>query len=295
MARYNTGASASGDGYLTLGEIFSLATIAARYDPAKAYSYARQPLEEQLDSVTKRGQTLHIELEPTLTTVSVTAATGAATAIAPYFTQKDLTFDQHESVPLEMTWRAGRSQQVFDPLEKLAPKQVDALAAKANSFFVGKFDDYLTTNTIGTSAAISPSVGVLNQAIKLLKNYNIDAAGAHSGECVFVLPSEAEEILWADESFRDSCVTGSGNGGYRMSKIKMFRDIPIVFTTACASGTYGKIGALFHRDALLFGIQAMNSYKEKVDGAEADRQSLSWLYGAAAGVETQGVRIDLAC
>ncbi len=286
---FNSGATVGTDGYITLMQMYAASTLAARYDPCMAYKYARMPLDEQLNTI-KRGDRVNIEMDPEMTVGSVTAATGAVTVNAPYFVQKSVVFDQWKDVTIGQTRQAG-VQQSQDAIKKLAADQIKALQEDANEFFVGKFDDYLTTHTLGVGGSIAPSASALNEAIKMLRSENLDPDNKHAREMVFVLPAEAADILAEDEKFYSNDKTGKMGGAF-MSPITTYRNIPVIFTNGCATVSSNKVGALFHRDALLFGVQFMDGFREKVNLAYSDVLSAAWLYGAGAGKIELGVRLD---
>lgn len=294
-AYYNPGASASSDGYAHLKTMFALNTIKYRYDPTKAYAFARQPLQEQLDSVTKIGQVIEIQLQPTITTGTITASTGAVTVNAPYYTAKTITFDQTADATIGQTEIQGIQSSV-DALKDLSTSMVEAVSAKANSYFCGLFDSVFTTNTgIGTTTTgASISVDNLLAAMKKLRLLDLPL-DSKPEEFVFVLPAEASDILWLDERFSNACKTGQSLGGAYMKSVTTFRGIPIVFSTGVeTTGTNIKAGALFHKDAILFGVQHYGSFDHEVNLAYARAKSVAWLYGGAEGRENYGVVMHFA-
>ena len=293
MATYfNTEAGADAVSYVNKATMWETTSIPYAYAVGGVAFHCRRPLANQLNTVNKKGDVVSVSLRAALSTNTVTEATGAITPQSPGDTKADLTFDTWEDCSIGEVSMATE-QSVFDHFSAYAGDQLKALDKSFETELCGHFSSF--GNVIASGGTQGLDTALLDSMIDEFPQYDLLPLDDPNMFC-FVLPAKGQTRLLQDKNVNDYQITGEAGSGYLKRNIKTYRGIPVVFTTNLTTGGEAdtKYGALFHKDALMCGIQARWARGSEKEEALASVEIRAWLWGTDTGKSDWGVYAQIS-
>lgn len=255
-------------------------TIDRKWDtkllPARYAASVLMPLVlNKSDMVRDSGETISIDIEPTLSVGTVTAATGQFTPSAPVPTQINITVNTWVYVSIEITKQSDI--QSFWKTDSWFPSAAaKAMAIDYDQKLAALHSSVAAGNTVGVGAPDNFSDVMARAGMLRLSDLNVP-----KDSLTFALPPVALYNGW----YAKEVLTAAHSSGFKKNlnvsgEMPSILGIPVREATTIASSTEGGIAVrkamLLHKQALGIAMQLNHSYKL------VDRESAGFL--SKAGV-----------
>ena len=241
----------------TINVAYDMALLKARY--ATAVIMPRVLNKSGL--VSKSGETINIEIEPTFTTGAVTAATGAFTPTNVAPTQAIITVNQWRYASVEITEQAAQ-QSFYNPIDSFATPAGKALAIDEDSDLAALYSSVVAANDInGNANPQSFDDTLAREAMLRLADSNVPLEGLS-----WVLPPIAFWKGWlAQPNLTPAYASGLGKSMLITGQMSEILGVPAFQSTVISTVNVGGVslrkGMLLHKESLGIATQLNHSYK----------------------------------
>lgn len=265
----------------TINEAWDVKVDEARYNNA----VLMPRILNKSELIAKSGDIVHIQYEGTLSTTTVTAASGAFTPQAYSVTGVNVTANQWEVVSIEEVDNAA-FQSFFDPSSTFPDRAGKAFAARYDAVLAGLYESF-TSNVLNTNTGDTFDDIMMLTSLLKLSDRNVPKE-----DLSFILPPIAfYKGIFTKPEFRDADRTGLPKSVLTTNFRAPLMGVPAYESTSLTTVNTSKAAFLLHKSAMAIAMNKKNKY-ESARGTAAGKLStitvMQSLYGANVFREDHG-------